>query len=256
MIARRAAKILCNHTGCQAHEVDWRESHVLEALSFVLQRCSGLPLELSLAVGAIVDLTGAAEDPAEDLVEAWTSYEEETEKFYDSYHALINADTNYHTGRAATLVASLNRANKRREVMIGAIWPTYEMLRALCVLEKPALAVFAMLQPLQGVESDWKTTKIAREFERVNLVRTETRSPLLYEVLGVSIHNLVHNFRMMQAKTRSKVKKCHKRSIKGYEELIKTEGRKGLYENGALGRVLYGNAFRQILNMADIYIQI
>ena len=118
-------------------------------------------------------------------------------------------------------MTSLNAASNEIQDLIGEhALSAHEMRRGLCVLEKQSWVPISALTQLWGLSNECTSKMITLVFERLKLLEIEIKTREEDGIMGVKLHDLIHDFCVMQAKENEGVEKLHARLLEGYACLI------------------------------------
>lgn len=200
----RARNILCAHAGFDRMYFDAACRKKDSAAFPVLRKCSGLPLALAIAGGAIKRLLKDAKTPeARDYI--WVQYKAYLFDNFDQF------------GEISGLFTALTAC--RLSIEAGTEWDisisVSDVLCSFCVAKHSVWIPIEVLQRLWGIKSEDKVTSAIRALSQVCLVTQELRRGSA----GILIPDIVIDFCEHIAKKASSVYRWHVKFLSSYSGL-------------------------------------
>jgi hypothetical protein len=222
--------MLCKHAKSSKDDLCGWSGAVRDDFNFILERCAGLPIALGVAGGSIAVSAGLAGRTPSNAVQEFARRLRSTRDT-----SLISQGAFERTGPypslASVLEASLGCVSQiDTGNLASSVHFKDEMYSALCVMQKQAWTPVSMLMRLWTLPSEDKAGDIVMLLDSLSLADAECRRDveLDRDILGIKLHDLVHDFCVMRAEAQpGGVADWHRRVLNGYAKGLFAEMSKG-----------------------------
>lgn len=210
----RSKCILCRHAGFGEEEIQQSSVDVGNSFKDVLLKCAGLPLALAVAGSAVFNLAAMSLSP-ENRLQAWEQFSKRLNNVFERCGEIFDEATDKHPGLTLAMHASLEAANvladKNRYYKIRNVLSHQKLHRSLCIVQKQSSTPIAVLARMWGM-SCTTARRIVEDFAGLSLldVSGEGTSGC------ISLHDLVHDFCIMEAGIANEIEEWHFKVLNGY----------------------------------------
>lgn len=194
VLGKESVMILLGAAGADREEID--DEVCRPAILGILDKCGGLPVTLNLCGASVRRMRGTYTSDHRDV---WDEYWRDL-----SSKSLISESLDHYGPLNAALLVSLEFLDKREAIDEdrGHLGLSHAQLhRALCILRKRDWIPVGVLRQLWNLTDLSSTTRIISNMAGVGIVYAERRR--LHDgqtVLGIRLHDLVHDFALQEAK--------------------------------------------------------
>ena len=209
---KESGEMLCGYIGISKDVMTGSSGEVKEAYEKVLQSCGGFAVALGIAGKAVARMRRRSSSVGEAIIR----YRRDLDQ-----SALLQQGTGQprfeeeYAGLFAALQTSLKFVDKTECSTNERYGLTVETLhQGLCVLQKRQVAPITMLCCLWGMEEK-EVEGVIRLMEEINVCSVHYCIINGKEKMGVGIHDLVHEYCLMQAREKRQAKQWHERVLGG-----------------------------------------
>lgn len=202
-----ASSMLCSYAS-----VSSVDNEALHSFNFVLNTCGGLPVALAVAGRAVKGIARSS-----GQVKAWAIYKRRLQSSSTGLINVIKSNVDGYSGLFTALCASLEGTGYLAE--IGGICTAERMkesYQGLCVLRKQAWIPQSALSYLWGTMEETVEAMVELMGE-LSLLNIEYREINGRAVLGVTLHDLAHEYCLLQSKKWKEVSQWHSRLLDRYK---------------------------------------
>ena len=215
-----AVNMLCKYAEVRNEWVESGSKTVKNALGNVMRRCGGLPVALGVAGKGVRNIArrsgGDDAGEKERRLDAIVKYSEKLERSLHTQVGLGKKGYMDHCGLFGSLEISLKSgAEACKDGEEDEEWCLEKLHRGLCVLQKQAWAPVTMLSCLWDLEEE-AVERVVDVMAELSICKVEDREVDGEEMMGIRIHDLVHEYCVLQAGKHEGVREWHEQVVEGY----------------------------------------